>query len=567
MVDICENFNDHFSSVADHIIKNHKSNASTEKLDIWVNSKLSTNDIFSYKCILPEEVLTELLKLDVHKSSGLDGISPSILKISAYVIYESLTHIYNLSLCTGTFPSKLKMARVTPLFKAGDSSNMNNYRPISVLPVLSKLFEKMVYSQIYEYLTKFNLIHANQSGFRSKHSCVTALTKIVDELLKEIDQGYYSGVLFLDFKKAFDMVNHAILVSKLQSYKLDNLALKWFDSYLSERSQKVVLNNYESNAQAVHYGIPQGSILGPLLFLLYINDLPLYLDNSTSDLYADDTTIHCSSSSVSNINMKLNNDMKKIHDWCNDNDMVINTEKSKSMIVGSCHKLQNADSDLKILYEDILLENVENEKLLGIYIDNSLSWSEQINHMVSKISSRLGLLSRLRTYLPMEGLIMYYNGYILPLFDYCCTIWGETTYSNVERLFKLQKRAARIILNAKYDVSSSSLFHKLGWLTIQKRIEYHKGVLMFKCVNKTAPDYLCNLFISCTNATRYSLRSAEHGNLFVPRPNSNFMKRTFHYSGTILWNSLPTSLKSMQNIDTFKIKYMQYLMNQQENVI
>jgi retron-type reverse transcriptase len=151
--------------------------------------------------------------------------------------------------------------------------------------------KKIVYAQIYEYLIKYKLIHPNQSGFRSKHSCVTALTKIVDHILKEMDQGNYTGVLLLDFKKAFDMVNHTILLSKLKVYKLDDLSLNWFRSYLSERFQKVIINNYESSAQNIRYGIPQRSILGPLLFLLYINDLPLYVDHSMSDLYADDTTI------------------------------------------------------------------------------------------------------------------------------------------------------------------------------------------------------------------------------------------------------------------------------------
>ena len=178
---------------------------------------------------------------------------------------------------------------MTPLYKSGDNTDMNNYRPISVLPNLSKLFEKFVYAQIYEYLVKYNMIHVNQSGFRSKHSCVTALTKLVDEILKDMDKGNYTGVLFLDFTKAFDMVNHAILLSKLKAYKFDNLVLKWLSSYLSERSQKVVMSNWESSAQNIRYGIPQGSILGPLLFLLYINDLPLYLEYSMSDLYADDT--------------------------------------------------------------------------------------------------------------------------------------------------------------------------------------------------------------------------------------------------------------------------------------
>ena len=284
-----------------------------------------------------------------------------------------------------------------------------------------------------------------------------------------------------------------------------------------------------------------------------------------SDLYADDTTIHFSSNSISDINIKLNEDMEKVQGWCTSNDMVINTMKSKSMIMGSSRKIQYLESNFNIFYDDVLLNDVKYEKLLGITIDNCLSWCQQINNIVSKISSRLGLMCRLRTYLPTEGLIMYYNGYILPLFDYCCTVWGETTNLNLEKLCKLQKRAARIILNAKYDIPSLQLFKKLGWLSIQNRLEYHKSVLMYKCINNSAPDYLCNLFDMNTNSNIYSLRSSAKGNLFVPRPNSNFMKQTFHYSGIILWNSLPPNLKLIQDIDLFKKKYTDYLMPKQNN--
>ena len=226
-----------------------------------------------------------------------------------------------MSLCTGSFQSRLTCAKVTPVFKSGDNTNMNNYRPISVLPTLSKLFEKFVYSQIYEYLIRFNLIFKNQSGFRSKHSCHTALTKLVDDLFKEMDNGNYTGILFLDFKKAFDVVNHCILLSKLKTYKLDSLCLKWFDSYLSDRSQRVGINNVMSSERGIKFGIPQGSILGPLLFLIYINDLPFSLSHSESDLYADDTTIHYSSKTVSNICDCLNNDLRNLSKWCYENDI------------------------------------------------------------------------------------------------------------------------------------------------------------------------------------------------------------------------------------------------------
>ena len=243
--------------------------------------------------------------------------------------------------------------------------------------------------------------------------------------------------------------------------------------------------------------------------------------------------------------------------------MIINTVKSKSMLIGSYRKIKNLDSGLNVLFDDKEIVNVKYEKLLGITIDDCLSWSTQISNLASKISSRIGLMCRLKEYLPKEGLLIYYNAYILPLFDYCCTIWGETSSANMDKLYKLQKRAARIILNAKYDVPSLVLFKKLGWLTIQNRIDYHRGVLMFKCVNNNAPEYLCNLFT--TSSAGYSLRSVTNGNLFVPRPNSNFMKKTFHYLGAVLWNVLPSNLKSIKKIDLSKSKYMDFLLLKPEN--
>ena len=313
------------------------------------------------------------------------------------------------------------------------------------------------------------------------------------------------------------------MLAKLKLYRCDEHAIKWFKSYLSERSQKVKVGSTESDFSCIKYGVPQGSILGPLLFIIYINDLPLMLESSLSDLYADDTILYKSSSIVQTLNLHLNNDFLNVREWCKRNDITINTNKTKSMLIGSERKLQNCDGTLTIFTDGLeTIDNVENQKLLGIHIDKSLSWSEQVDHICSIISSRTFLLSRLRSYLSTECLKLFYNSYILTIIDYCCTVWGSTSLGNLEKIHKLQKRAARIILHVSYDTPSKELFEKLGWMTIFTRIKYFQAMLMFKCMNGIAPEYLSDQIHSVSDIHSYSLRSTTAHHLHVPRPKSEY---------------------------------------------
>ena len=245
-------------------------------------------------------------KFKTSKGSGTDGIASCFLKLALPVISESLCDIFNLSIATGCFPDSWKIARVAPIFKSGQPDDRSNYRPISVLPVLARVFEKLIYNQLYDYLDKNKHLFSNQSGFRALHSVVTCLLNSTDDWYLDMDNGRYTAMIFIDLKKAFDTVDHEILLAKLRKYGVDHLELAWFSSYLTNRNQFCKVNGVSSKTEGIHCGVPQGSCLGPLLFLIYINDLPFSLKKGKVTMYADDTSISYSSKSLEDINQTLN---------------------------------------------------------------------------------------------------------------------------------------------------------------------------------------------------------------------------------------------------------------------
>ena len=407
-------------------------------------------------------------------------------------------------------------------------------------------------------LTKAKLLLPQQSGFRPQHSCVTALTHVTDSWLSSINEGKMVGAMFIDLQKAFDSIDHSILLEKLRIYGCNQMSIEWFTSYLSDRQQQVKFNEASSSFQNIKLGVPQGSILGPLMFLLFINDLPLHLSHCKSDIYADDTTIYVEGKNLKDIEDLLNIDAASLYRWCIENSLTINVKKTKCMLIATSQRMRTIKSSLQVYINNARVPVSSCEKLLGVHIQDTMDWSSHVDYVSKLVKSNLYLLKRIRPYLSLHARKMFCNSYVYSHLDYLCTVWGNTTKENLNRLLLHQKHAARLTLD-DYNSESSKLFSKLNWLPIESRIAYNKEVLVYKALTKMCPQYLKDLLPYQTNSV-YNMRSEAQKKLYVPKVNYEIFRRSLTYSGPNLWNQLPQRIQSADSLAQFKKSCMQHHM-------
>ena len=368
-----------------------------------------------------------------------------------------------MSIESGIFPDSWKIARVAPIFKTGSSEDRSNYRPISVLPAVSRLFEKLMYDQLYEYLDSNKHLLKDQYGFRNLHSVVSCLLNCTNDWYVIIDRGKFTAMIFVDLKKALNTVDYQILLNKMRNYGIDGLEQKWFSSYLENRKQFCKFNGVSSDLAEINIGVPQGSCLGPLLFFIYINDLPFALDRAKATMYADDTAISFSSDNIEEMDAVLNAELACLEKWLQGNKLSLNVVKTQAKIIGSSQKLRKIDTpmvpipDFQVNGNDINL--LKETKYLGLMIDDNLKWESNVINTQKKFSRAIGLLKYAKHYVQEDTIRNMYLSIFQPYFIYCCSVWGCCGPTKLKTLQKLQNRAARIVNGSPFDTPAAPLLH------------------------------------------------------------------------------------------------------------
>ena len=510
--------------------------------------------MFKFSPLQVRDVREAIDKVKTSKGYGIDGISSYFLKLALPFIEDSLVIMFNKSLGTASFPDSWKTARVTPIFKDGEKDEKSNYRPISILPVISKVFERIVFNQLYEYLNRNSLLYKRQSGFRELFSTISCLLVNVDDWHNGIDTGHYIGSVFIDLKKAFDTVNQRILCEKLMHYGIQDREIGWFQSYLSNRRQFCRVDGVDSEINHVKFGVPQGSCLGPLLFLVYVNDLPCSVKNSTVSMYADDTSLSYKSKALTQLNEAMNHDFMSLESWLKGNKIFLNVAKTHTMLICSKSKqraLINSNEKLDIKVKDENLKIVEKIKYLGVQIDQNLEWKEHIKYISSKVSRAIGFLKYSKNFITRSCLNNLYRSIVEPYFSYFCSVWGCCNSTEKIRLQKLQNRAARLITGSSFTTSALPLIEDLGWKTIEELISYETQILVFKALNGLAPQYLTELFSRNSQGSLHTLRNTST-DLKLPLYKTVNGQKSFSFRGVKYWNSLPAESKQAVTLYSFK---------------
>ena len=491
-----------------------------------------------------------LSQLDVTKAFGPDGVSPKLLKEGAHQLAPALCRLINLSLTKSKFPRTWKLANVIPLYKKNDRNSITNYRPVSLLSSVGKIMEKIVFQTLFEHFRSNFLISAWQSGFIPGHSTSTQFIEMYNHFCKAVSCGKEIRIVFCDVSKAFDRVWHRGLLFKLQKCGITGPLLAWITHYIKDRYQRVVINGQFSSWKLIQAGVPQGSILGPLLFLIYINDITHVIQHCHIRLFADDTCLFIEVDDRERAAEHLEQDLSAISRWAKTWLVTFSPPKTESLVISN---KANLTAHPPIHMDGSVLNEVTHHKHVGIILSKDLSWHRHICAIEKKARSILNRLSQCKYTLDRRSLERVYISNIRPIMEYGDVIWAGGNQTDLDGLDMVQKDAARVVTGATARCSTTLLMNDVAWPSLQSRRRCHRLELFYKIVNGLSPPYLCALLpLRVADRARYTLRTSH--DFTVPVCRTNAYRRSFLPNVIMEWNKLDHDTRNSISLRSFKSK-------------
>ena len=518
----------------------------------------------TFRPVSPEEVMFIVKNLKNSKSTGLDNIDVTTVKTIAPTILPALTHIVNLSLSTSTFPMMWKKAKVVPLLKKGDNLDPKNYRPVALLPIMSKVLEKAIFVQVMEYIEVNEILHSSHHGSRPWHSTCTAIIEMQNSWINAIERGDLVGVMMLDLSAAFDLVDHELLIQKLQLMGFQETVLQWFTSYLKDRTQCVYLDGQLSDLVPVTTGVPQGSVLGALIYILYVNEVPevIHDHDMRQDLsgeqfcscgslcaYVDDSTCTVSSDNADELSIILSHRYQCLANFFGNNKLVINDEKTRLVVLGT-RRQETERQRVQVQAGSSLITPVESEKLLGLTIHQSLKWKTHLmigrGSLVESLNRRINVIRKVTRWADFKTRLMISNACFMSILSYMIPIWGGAEGYLIKVIQVIQNRAARLVTRQSWYTPTRVLLLQCNWLSIRQMVFFQTALQIWKIKVSEKPGSINAQLEQSTT------RSALDGTLKIPPHETALAANAFLVRGPLVWNRIPTEIRKLKTVGSFK---------------